>query len=1081
MINFDLSKLNGVSFERLIRALGFSHFGPLGTVFSSGPDGGRDFTFEGNIPKYEPREWNGYLVIQAKYLERTTTPENDVAWLIKQLKSEYEKYIKTATVRRPSYYIIATNVSLSGADGNAKGSSTRSGSHTKVHQYLEEWKKSLGLLDFDIWPHDKIIDLLASESNKSIRKTYAAWITPGDILYAILEKIEFEKKSFAEASKRALRIQLKKDRYAKLRDAGSVADHNAIRTSQVFIDLPFSHQRNSDTQSNKKFRLNLNKACLLSALVSRSREKLDAETLSDQSNEDLGPRNKIVILGGPGQGKSTASMFLAQLFRSVILADIPSTKNDAEVSPIIKEITSRAENESISLNFPHRYPILISLPQFADAVSKAKSEDQPSPSLLARIAKEFGNACEESFSVRDVRAWLKEQPAIIILDGLDEVPPSGERTEVIEAIGNLTSEAVELNADILFIVTTRPQGYNNDLSKGLWEHWSLESLSTERALSYAKALGLAQYPNDEERREVLLEVIAGATLKPATQRLLESPLQVTILYLIVDIGGSVPSARWGLFFEYFEVLKKREKGKGGPNQKIIEKYLSSLSPIHQRAGLVLHTDAEHAGAAFSAFDKVKFKALLKNYLLSCGYSNEESTKSSDELYLLAINRLVLLATKEEGKITFDVRSLQEFMAAAALTSGSADVVEARMRHIARMSHWRHVFLIAASRTFTDDTWHHLRTTVATIPRDIEATHAAYQISRSGAKLSLEMFCDGIGVDHPISRRILAQHAMELLTLGPAMFEKDLYILAEDATDDLISTSLRERIVNFGGVTKSAAWLMLLGLALRKPEKYLNLVEELWPSDPNAAASVALDFGNTLPSDRLNERAIEAIALADPIQCASKLSKYINRDRHAQKSKLPNATDKRRIKFVDSINVMERECFEVLMLSKGSVIKIEVVKIFQQQPRGNFLTSASSLNKGWLPLRWAVEFSTKPSPTMLYDFLRKICEGKYLPEAKQFKFYFPWPLALLIDHCGDYSELSAVTEIAKDGGFGKLEDWLAAESRWAKNGATSNDIGYFPKNGMPFDTRIGEIGAPAIGTITIRTYAGRLQLAPKPRF
>jgi hypothetical protein len=56
---YDLSRLNGASFERMVRALSFRVFGPGGKVFSTGPDGGRDFTLDGKVPGYEAKKWNG--------------------------------------------------------------------------------------------------------------------------------------------------------------------------------------------------------------------------------------------------------------------------------------------------------------------------------------------------------------------------------------------------------------------------------------------------------------------------------------------------------------------------------------------------------------------------------------------------------------------------------------------------------------------------------------------------------------------------------------------------------------------------------------------------------------------------------------------------------------------------------------------------------------------------------------------------------------------------------------------------------------------------------------------------------------
>jgi hypothetical protein len=89
---FDLGRLNPISFERLVRALCFAKMGPAGTVYSSGPDGGRDFTYEGSIAGYEGKNWNGYLVFQAKFKDPILSQTDDIKWLKSELDGELKKY-----------------------------------------------------------------------------------------------------------------------------------------------------------------------------------------------------------------------------------------------------------------------------------------------------------------------------------------------------------------------------------------------------------------------------------------------------------------------------------------------------------------------------------------------------------------------------------------------------------------------------------------------------------------------------------------------------------------------------------------------------------------------------------------------------------------------------------------------------------------------------------------------------------------------------------------------------------------------------------------------------------------------------
>jgi 2-phosphoglycerate kinase len=98
----------------------------------------------------------------------------------------------------------------------------------------------------------------------------------------------------------------------------------------------------------------------IAGLVDRAREKLDGETLmADEErlepSERLQARNRIVLMGGPGQGKSTISLFLARIFRAAILTNQPSLKRDHGVRELVPEILKRAADEGISTSLPARF------------------------------------------------------------------------------------------------------------------------------------------------------------------------------------------------------------------------------------------------------------------------------------------------------------------------------------------------------------------------------------------------------------------------------------------------------------------------------------------------------------------------------------------------------------------------------------------------------------------------------------------------------------------------------------------------------------------------------------------------------
>ncbi|WP_155804586.1 NACHT domain-containing protein [Magnetospirillum fulvum] len=1048
----DLSRLNPGAFERLVRALCFAQFGPGGTVFSPGPDGGRDFTHEGVVPGYESRKWNGYLVVQAKFCLSPKGGIEDAKWLIKQLKGEEGKYKKNLSIlRKPQYYIIATNINLSGADGISSEGAKRNGGHTKVSSFIDDWKKSIGILDFDIWPRDKIIDLLSG--NECVRRTYAAWVTPGDVLTEVLSQLQSRQKNFGAIIRRSLKTSLRRDQFARLKDAGSVSD-GQVRTSQVFVDLPVVELQYNKIQQN-----------LVSALIDRSKnvhanELPENDEIGDNASE-YQSKNKIVLLGGPGQGKSTATLFFSQLLRAFSIIRDSSYKHDDNIKILVPEIIDRARKEGISTEVPLRYPVHVILPRFADAISAAKEKGEDPPSLLAHISENLSKTSDGTIDRDDLRAWLASYPWLVVLDGLDEVPPSGEREAVIDGIKGFISEIADANADVLLIVTTRPQGYNDDLDKRSWEHWNLADLPAERALAYAEALGQAQYPDDIERREYISDRLLRASKQAATSRLMKSPLQVTILHLIVDTGGSIPAARWALFNEYFDVLKRREKSKGGETQRALEKNLSHIGPIHQRAGLVLQINSEKRGSANSALNEENFKLLLRNYLLSEGYEGEALECRVKELTHLALHRLVLLSAREEGSISFDVRSLQEYMAAAALTSGEHDIMEKRLLHITGKAHWQHVFLIAASRCFAEDAFHHRRSSVISIARQMEA-FGADKIVRNGAKLALELFLDGIGADHPNYRRTLCSHAIELLELGEANIDVRLVKLCEPETEQLINDYIVEKICQ-KSPSSLAAWKFLVMIAGSGNDNFTHLIGRLWPESQEDAMNIIENVNIYALSRVCSDRVLATLLASDPSFAERVIPEKINDISAGAISP----------EILNLISVLRpRAGAGVLHPKSDEKIVAKFSPLLQQSPPQP--KSDIPIHVKWLIIFEAMKITANSNIADAAKWLRFIASEKLISETKEIHEYIPWPLSSIVDVCKQDQDLHNIADKVEAGDFGTVQDWAIAERRWRDFGLTKEDL-IRCKNGLWFDKNVATYGAFKWANLYLKIDSENIQI------
>jgi len=1054
---YEFSRMNGTSFERMARALAFDTFGTSGVVYSSGADGGRDFTIEGRIPGYEAQSWDGYLVLQSKYKEHTGQ-KDDVEWLIAQIDSEFEKYSNSENGNTtPEYYLVATNIRLSGTDGiaNKRTGKQRTGGYTKVSRSMEKWKE-IGVKGWDIWHADKIVDLL--NGAPEVRQSFSAWVTPGDVLSKVLQDNKILRADFKQTISRAIRISLHRDQFARLKDAGSVND-DQIRTSQVFIDLPLPKSQQTDEASTR---------FVVASLVERAKEKLDPESTEKGASQGGAghncDRNKIVLVGGPGQGKSTATLFLTQIFRAAIVDKDPATRRDHNLKKLVPEVLARATSEGISSDVPHRYPLSISLPRFADAISLAKKEKRATPSLLAFIAQEIAIVSDGEVSRAEVRDWLGLHPWLLVLDGLDEVPATGERPSVISAVNAFFSEVAEANADLLTIVTTRPQGYNKDLDPEVWEHWGLAELSVKQALDYAKGFGEARYREDKLRRSELLAQLSAASKQPATARLMTSPLQVTILHFIVDTGGGVPAARWTLFNEYFEVLKRRERAKGGETQRILEHHWGQLGPLHHRIGLILQSDSEHAGGAGGKLSHERLRGVVSSYLDSEGFSGSELDARVEELMTLALNRLVLLSTQEEGQVQFDVRSLQEFMAAAALTSGDQDLMETRLSHLAGKTHWRHVFLIAASRCFSDDSFHYRRSAIVSIARQLDASESDI-IVRNGARLAIELLADGIGGDHPISRRKLLIHALDSLSLGGDMLDDRLEAVWDESTIDILHRRAEEALKHQDSSAR-ATWVLLINMARDNPDWVMPLIRSHWPANP-ADALKLLDCSSMPWHPDVDVLAVDALIQAGPtaVWQIPRLRRFAR-----TRGKGGQFTEMVRRVF-ESRNDLDATVF-----TPEGGFSLKISRISQREDLTHIPTGGSA---DWEVMQMASEFSEAPTKETLSNIALRMAES-HLETAKLLISRLPWPIATLLHESDTSEELRALSKFVADGDFGDGVDWSRAERRWQKSGISERDF-LSVGEGRWFASDVAQIGCPPFWIYSVHGHTNNVGVADKLSF
>lgn len=1060
-MDYDFSRLSTRSFEQLVQALATAAIGPGVVVFGDGPDGGREATFEGRVSFPGPADpWNGYGVVQAKFRQRGQA--NDGDWALAELKKELAKFTdNTRQLRKPDYYLFTTNVVLTPV--------AKKGGKDKLIAYLDSQRHKLGLKDYRIWDYDQLCVLL--DNYESIRTAYIAWITPGDVLAAVLKQMQPRQPDFGAVMLNYVQKELQADQYVNLGQAG----HNAqdrIPLAKVFVDLPVAEQ---GEETRRLFEDENEQQPIVGAM--QALRILAAQRLDPYSQEERLPVSyyhqipgRVVFIGGPGQGKSTLSQFLCQMHRVAMLDAQCTTTQLPEVQDACKLIRQQCVHETLELPDMPRFPVRVELNRFATALAGGYAN-----SLFDYLLQRIKQRAERDLSLDDLRAWLAAYPWLLVLDGLDEVPASSNRSEVLAAIQNFLVDAHGCNADLLLVATTRPQGYNDDFSSRYYRHRHLLSLEVPQALHYAGRLIDQRWGGDADKVQTLMERMQRAGAEDATARLMRSPLQVTIMALLVESVGQPPKERWRLFNDYYQVIFRREKERNILAAELLNTYQADIDAIHQQVGLRLQTVSEQSGGTEALLPQVQFAQLVEQRLTKEGHAGKEGERLKQEIIDAALERLVFLVAPQEDKVGFEIRSLQEFMAAECLMNGSDQDVRRRLRAIAPAAHWRNVFLFAAGRCFHDK--QHLRDSLHALCCELnegDGVVGGGELEKavlSGSRLALDILEDGAVANQPAQMKLYVRLALRLLELPPCIDQLRLAKLYQSDMVEIFQTEIEHWLAHEEPERRFGAWQVLLQLLSQGVSWAQFLGEKYWPEDAEAAIQIVKANDGVDAGDWLATQWLDAVPKVSPAKANLETFQY---ERSTTFEKLmSNAAEWLRALLHDSHHSdleirIEGVDGDRFCLTLHSVFSNKDIAILPEEA----LPSGACWEWRWLVA--AQNFSRDPSKERLGELLSGLVTEKVNDiwlSMEPFIGQLPWPIQSCIIASKQGFNLLQLKDAALSGILGDHQDWLLAEKRWQELGLIGEDFYYKPEADLPFDKQIANVGFPFIGSDARYKYTG----------
>lgn len=184
-MRYDFSRMSPALFELMVRSLNEKIFGVKCEQYGMGPDGQREFVFEGSINDFAGIRFDGRTLGQVKY-KHFTSKEDDYAWLVREIDKELRLFRTKDKEYIPDNYLFYTNVVLTPMKDK--------GVKDRVNAYVE--KHNDIIKNFYIRGYDEICAML--DNNRDVAISYEELILPGDILAGLHRAYCSEEGSFAE-------------------------------------------------------------------------------------------------------------------------------------------------------------------------------------------------------------------------------------------------------------------------------------------------------------------------------------------------------------------------------------------------------------------------------------------------------------------------------------------------------------------------------------------------------------------------------------------------------------------------------------------------------------------------------------------------------------------------------------------------------------------------------------------------------------------------------------------------------------------------------------------------------------------